>query len=231
MTPRRRKRRRPRPWRLRRSQRTPPGEPATGSAAPAPGRPRKPRARSGRRRRRPEHRRAPARGASVARAKSWGGLSGFVLGGYLSLPTNTFAEAMLRALVAGVVCYMVTWAGAVFVWRRLVVIEIKGREAAARAGGAGCARAIPPAASSARTRGRPASQGATPWTRFTRSRPARLRSAAPTRSRPAARAVSSERDRPPGAPDQEQRRKPRTGRAGRGRRRAPAHRRARLNRC
>jgi hypothetical protein len=65
---------------------------------------------------------------AVARAKSWGGLAGFVLGGYLSLPTNTLAGAGLRALVAGVVCYVAVWAGAVFVWRRLVMLEIKSRE-------------------------------------------------------------------------------------------------------
>ncbi len=65
---------------------------------------------------------------AVARAKSWGGLAGFVLGGYLSLPTNTLAGAGLRALIAGVVCYVVVWAGAVFLWRRLVMLEIKSRE-------------------------------------------------------------------------------------------------------
>jgi len=65
---------------------------------------------------------------AVARAKSWGGLAGFALGGYLSLPTNTLAGAGLRALVAGMVCYVVVWAGAVFVWRRLVMLEIKSRE-------------------------------------------------------------------------------------------------------
>ncbi len=65
---------------------------------------------------------------SIARAKSWGGLLGFVLGGYLALPTNTLAGAGLRALVAGIVCYVAVWAGAVFLWRRLIVLEIKGRE-------------------------------------------------------------------------------------------------------
>jgi hypothetical protein len=65
---------------------------------------------------------------AVARAKSWGGLLGFLLGGYLSLPTNTLAGAGVRALLAGVLCYVATWAGAVFVWRRLVMLEIKGRE-------------------------------------------------------------------------------------------------------
>jgi hypothetical protein len=70
----------------------------------------------------------PRAARAVARAKGWGGLAGFVLGGYLSLPTNTLAEAGLRALLAGLACYVAAWAGAVFLWRRLVMLEIKGRE-------------------------------------------------------------------------------------------------------
>ncbi|HTA16022.1 MAG TPA: hypothetical protein VK781_14290 [Solirubrobacteraceae bacterium] len=70
----------------------------------------------------------PRAARQVARAKGWGGLVGFVLGGYLSLPTHTFAETGARAIAAGVVCYLVAWAGAVFAWRHLVVLEIKGRE-------------------------------------------------------------------------------------------------------
>lgn len=70
----------------------------------------------------------PRAARGVARAKSWGGLIGFVLGGYLSLPTSTLAGAGLRALIAGVVCYVAAWAAAVFVWRRMVVLELKGRE-------------------------------------------------------------------------------------------------------
>jgi hypothetical protein len=70
----------------------------------------------------------PRAARSVAQAKSWGGLAGFFIAGYLSLPTGTLAEAALRALVAGSLCYVVAWAGAVFAWRRLIVIEIKGRE-------------------------------------------------------------------------------------------------------
>jgi hypothetical protein len=70
----------------------------------------------------------PRAARAVAQAKGWGGLAGFFIAGYLSLPTGTLAEAGLRALVAGSVCYVVAWAGAVFVWRRLVIIEIKGRE-------------------------------------------------------------------------------------------------------
>jgi hypothetical protein len=70
----------------------------------------------------------PRAARAVARAKSWGGLAGFLLGGYLSLPTNTIAGAGLRALVAGVVCYVVVWGGAVFLWRRLVMLELRARE-------------------------------------------------------------------------------------------------------
>jgi hypothetical protein len=66
----------------------------------------------------------------VAQAKGWGGLAGFFLAGYLSLPTGTLAEAALRALIAGSVCYVAAWAAAVFVWRRLIALEIKGREQA-----------------------------------------------------------------------------------------------------
>jgi hypothetical protein len=86
----------------------------------------------------------PRAARAVARAKSWGGLAGFVLAGYLSLPTNTLAAAGLRALIAGVVCYVATWAGAVFLWRRLVMLELKAREhklLAARA-----QRELPPSA-------------------------------------------------------------------------------------
>jgi len=70
----------------------------------------------------------PRAARTVAQAKAWGGLAGFFVAGYFSLPTSTLAEAALRALVAGSVCYVAAWAGAVFVWRRLVMIELKGRE-------------------------------------------------------------------------------------------------------
>jgi len=87
----------------------------------------------------------PRAARSVARAKGWGGLAGFVLGGYLSLPTNTLVAAGLRALAAGVVCYVATWAGAVFLWRRLVMLEIKGREQQLAAAQAAARRELPPA--------------------------------------------------------------------------------------
>jgi hypothetical protein len=72
----------------------------------------------------------PRAARAVAQAKAWGGLAGFFIAGYLSLPTGTLAQTALRALIAGSVCYVAAWAGAVFVWRRLVIVEIKGREQA-----------------------------------------------------------------------------------------------------
>jgi hypothetical protein len=76
----------------------------------------------------------PRAARTVAQAKGWGGLAGFFIAGYLSLPTGTLAQAGLRALIAGCVCYVAAWAGAVFVWRRLVIVEIKGREQTLLAG-------------------------------------------------------------------------------------------------
>src|SRR6202035_3472610 len=72
----------------------------------------------------------PRAARTVAQAKGWGGLAGFFIAGYLSLPTGTLAQTGLRALIAGSVCYVAAWAGAVFVWRRLVIVEIEGREQA-----------------------------------------------------------------------------------------------------
>jgi hypothetical protein len=72
-----------------------------------------------------EHPRAVSR---VKQAKELGGLAGFVVGGYLSLPTHALPDAASRALVAGVVCYVGVWAAAVFLWRHLVVAELRGRE-------------------------------------------------------------------------------------------------------
>jgi|SRR5215207_13451 len=81
----------------------------------------------------------PRAGAQVARAKAWGGLGGFALVALLSLRAGVpMADALLRALLAGVVAYVATWAAAVLVWRHLVVAELRAvrshraAEAAAR---------------------------------------------------------------------------------------------------
>lgn len=66
---------------------------------------------------------------SIARAKGWAGLLGFFVAGYMALPTSTLAGAGLHALIGGVVSYVFVWGIAVFVWRRLVMLELKGRQA------------------------------------------------------------------------------------------------------
>jgi hypothetical protein len=68
----------------------------------------------------------PRAGAQVARAKAWGGLGGFVLVAVLSLRAGVpTADALLRALLAGVLAYVAAWACAVAVWRHLVVAELR----------------------------------------------------------------------------------------------------------
>lgn len=81
----------------------------------------------------------PRAGAQVARAKAWGGLGGFLLVALLSLRAGVpTPDALLRAIAAGVVGYVATWAAAVLVWRHLVVAELRAvrrhraAEAAAR---------------------------------------------------------------------------------------------------
>jgi hypothetical protein len=67
----------------------------------------------------------PQAARRVAEAKAWGAVIGFALGGYLSLPTHTLADAAARALLAGLFCRTVVWAAAIFVWRRIVVAELR----------------------------------------------------------------------------------------------------------
>ena len=62
-------------------------------------------------------------------ARGWGGIGAFVLVGLVALSSGVpAASAGLRALIAGVVGYMLCWFLAVMVWRHLAVAE----EAAAR---------------------------------------------------------------------------------------------------
>ena len=62
-------------------------------------------------------------------ARGWGGIGAFALVGLLGYLSGVPAASVgLRALIAGVVGYMVCWFLAVMVWRHLAVAE----EAAAR---------------------------------------------------------------------------------------------------
>jgi hypothetical protein len=62
----------------------------------------------------------------VRRAKGWGGIAGFLIAGYLSYKAGvpTF-DVVLRALVFGIVGYMIAWMCAVTVWRQLVLAELR----------------------------------------------------------------------------------------------------------
>jgi hypothetical protein len=68
----------------------------------------------------------PRAGAQVARAKAWGGLAGFGLVTVLSLRAGVpTADALLRAILGGIVTYVAAWACAVAVWRHLVIAELR----------------------------------------------------------------------------------------------------------
>jgi hypothetical protein len=69
----------------------------------------------------------PRAAAGIARAKALGGLGGFVLIGLASLVHGEPAlGSLVRATVAGIACYVASWAAAVAVWRQLLVAEARG---------------------------------------------------------------------------------------------------------
>jgi hypothetical protein len=68
----------------------------------------------------------PRAQASIARLKGIGGIACFAIVGLLSLRAGVpFFDSGLRALVAGVAGYSVTWFCAVQVWRHVAVAEIR----------------------------------------------------------------------------------------------------------
>jgi hypothetical protein len=68
----------------------------------------------------------PRASYQVRRAKGWGGIAGFALAAYFSYKAGVpTADLGLRALVAGIVGYMLAWACAVTVWRHLVLAELR----------------------------------------------------------------------------------------------------------
>jgi len=68
----------------------------------------------------------PRASYQIRRAKGWGGLIGFGAAAYVSYKAGvpTFDLGM-RALIAGIVGYMLAWACAVTVWRQLVLAELR----------------------------------------------------------------------------------------------------------
>jgi len=68
----------------------------------------------------------PRASYQVRRAKGWGGIIGFGLAAYLSYKAGVpTADLGMRALIAGIVGYMLAWACAVTVWRHLVLAELR----------------------------------------------------------------------------------------------------------
>jgi hypothetical protein len=68
----------------------------------------------------------PRASYQVRRAKGWGGIIGFGLAAYFSYKAGVpTADLGLRALIAGIVGYMIAWACAVTVWRQLVLAEVR----------------------------------------------------------------------------------------------------------
>lgn len=76
----------------------------------------------------------PRASYQVRRAKGWGGVAGFGIAAYLSHKAGVpMVDLGLRAIIAGMVGYMLAWACAVTVWRQLVLAEL--RAVAERASG------------------------------------------------------------------------------------------------
>ena len=68
----------------------------------------------------------PRAARQIRSAKGWGGLLGFAVVGLLSWQAGVPPfEIGLRALIGGIVGYVVGWAGAVHAWRHLAVAEIR----------------------------------------------------------------------------------------------------------
>jgi hypothetical protein len=66
----------------------------------------------------------PRAGASIRRAKAWGGLAGFGLMTAVGLLHGSPLDGTLgRALVGGIVAYLIAWAVAVAVVKRVLIAE------------------------------------------------------------------------------------------------------------
>ena len=67
---------------------------------------------------------------SIRRVRAQAGLAGFALTLVLAHQAGVPAfEALLRALAGGMVAHFVTWAFAIALWRRLIVVELEAARA------------------------------------------------------------------------------------------------------
>ena len=74
---------------------------------------------------RPRLSKHPRAQRQIREAKAWAGIAGFVLVGLLSMQAGQpLFDAGIRALIAGVGCYMAGWAIAVLLWRQLARAEV-----------------------------------------------------------------------------------------------------------
>jgi hypothetical protein len=66
----------------------------------------------------------PRAASSIRRAKAFGGLAGFLVSVFAGFGQHApFASTMTRALIAGTIVYLLAWAAAVTVWRRVLGAE------------------------------------------------------------------------------------------------------------
>ena len=79
---------------------------------------------------------------SIARAKAFGGLVGFLIGLWLGSRAGLPAwDTGVRALAGGIAGYVLVWVAAVQVWRQLVLAEYRRAEKRRERGAADPARA------------------------------------------------------------------------------------------
>lgn len=66
----------------------------------------------------------PSAAAAIRRAKAWGGLGGFALMTLVGMSGGAPLDKTLeRALVGGIVAYVITWAVAVSVYKRVLIAQ------------------------------------------------------------------------------------------------------------
>ena len=68
----------------------------------------------------------PRASHAIRRMKAWAGFGSFLLVGYVSYDAGVQPfEALLRALAAGVIFYILAWMAGVTLWRSLVIEEAR----------------------------------------------------------------------------------------------------------
>jgi hypothetical protein len=79
----------------------------------------------------------PTAGPAIRRAKGLAGLAGFSVTAFIGFEGGVpFALGAIRALEVGVACNVVVWAGAVLVWKRLLIAQAAGIARSRRQAGA-----------------------------------------------------------------------------------------------